>query len=424
MATTVSFSGSMRTRTTNSASNYKSAAASQEFYTSGSNYVGIIHFPGLSLLNKVIIGLTLRVTSAAAGFGAGTTKTVYLRKSKYQTASEAGVMGGDYYGDALGTFTGSFYGNTYNHDFSEALFYAVAEYLQAGNNTFCIYNPSPQASGQGYSYNYLQWDAATLWVTYEEGVSQPSASPATVDMGNAVTISTNRLSPASTHKLLYSFAGASGVIATGVGASVSWTPPLSLAAQIPSTTAGQCTITCETYYSGVLTGSKTCSITLNVPVSVVPAITGVDYSEAVAGIAAQFGGFVQNKSKLGVSITASGIQGSTITTYRATLNAGTYTASSFTTGLLSLSGDNTLTVTVTDSRGRSATTTRTITVLAYSPPSLSLFGAERCNTAGTAPQTDGTKVRISATASASAVNAKNTMSCVVYYKQSIASTWM
>ena len=58
----------------------------------------------------------------------------------------------------------------------------------------------------------------------------------------------------------------------------------------------------------------------------------------------------------------------------------------------------TLTVTVTDSRGRTASATRTVTVLDYSPPSLSQFTAERCSADGTAAQTDGTKVRISAKA--------------------------
>lgn len=413
----------MRTRKSNSTSNYKASAASQEFYSNDYNFVGIVHFSGLSLLNKIITGMTLRVTSAEAGFGAGTTKTVYLRKSRYQAASQAGITGGNYYGDALGTFTGSFYGNTTSYDFSGALFNNIAAYLQAGNNTFCLYNPSPYASGYGYSYNYLQWTAATLYVTYEEGISQPRISASSVDMGAAVTVYTDRLSTSATHTISYSFAGASELIASGVGDSVVWTPPVSLAAQIPSATSGLCAITCETYYSGVLTGTKTCTLTLNVPASVVPTISSVTYSEAVAGIAAQFAGYVQNKSKLAVSITAAGSQGSSITTYRATLGGSTYTASSFTTGLLSMAGSNTLTVSVTDSRGRTATTTRTFSVLAYAPPTLSLFKAERCNSTGTAPQTDGNRVRISATAGASSAGGKNTMSCTVFYKLSSASTW-
>lgn len=413
----------MRTRKSNSTSNYKASAASQEFYSNDYNFVGIVHFSGLSLLNKIITGMTLRVTSAEAGFGAGTTKTVYLRKSKYQTASQSGITGGNYYGDALGTFTGSFYGNTTTYDFSGALFYSVAAYLQAGNNTFCLYNPSPSSSGQGYSYNYLQWTAATLYVTYEEGVSQPRVSASSVDMGSAVTVYTDRLSTAAMHTISYSFAGATGQIGTDVGDSVSWTPPLNLAQRIPSATSGLCTITCDTYYAGVLTGTKTCTMTLTVPGSVVPSISGVNYAEVVAGIAAQFGAYVQNKSKLAVSIMASGAQGSTITAYRSTLNGTAYTTSSFTTNVLSVAGDATLSVTATDSRGRTVTATRTISVQAYAQPTLSLFKAERCNSAGTAPQTDGNRVRISATAGASSVGSKNTMTCTVFYKLSSLSTW-
>ena len=47
MATTVTYSASMRTRKTNSASNAKSSAASQEYYENTYNYVGIVHFAGM-----------------------------------------------------------------------------------------------------------------------------------------------------------------------------------------------------------------------------------------------------------------------------------------------------------------------------------------------------------------------------------------
>lgn len=48
MATTVSYEASLRTRKSNSSSNAKSSAACQEFYTNDYNYVGIVHFAGLS----------------------------------------------------------------------------------------------------------------------------------------------------------------------------------------------------------------------------------------------------------------------------------------------------------------------------------------------------------------------------------------
>ena len=102
MAITVSYSASMRTRKSNSSSNYKSSSASQEFYEDTYNFVGIVNFAGMSLTNKVITKIVLKVTAAQAGYGAGHTKTVYVRKSNYQEASRSGITGANYVGAALG----------------------------------------------------------------------------------------------------------------------------------------------------------------------------------------------------------------------------------------------------------------------------------------------------------------------------------
>lgn len=414
----------MRTRKTNSSSNFLSAAASQEFYTNDYNLVGIVNFPGLNLTNKVITQIKLKVTAAQAGYGAGTTKTVYVRESNYQAAAQSGITGGNYYGPALGTFTGSFYGNTTTTTLSGTLLTNLAAYLAEGNNTICLFNPSPSSSSQGYSYNYLQWDSCQIIVTYEEAASEPTTNPTSVVLGNAVTINTNRLSTSATHTIKYTFGGETQTIATNVTDSTPWTPPVALASQIPGSASGACTITCETYYNGVLTGTKTCSLTLTVPTSVVPTISGVTHSEAVAGLAAQFLAYVQGKSKLNVAITAAGAYGSTISTYRATLDNVTYSGATFTSGFLTFSGSKTLSATVTDSRGRtSAPFEVTIGVVAYTPPSISVFTAERCNSDGTAYQQDGEKVRVNITASASSVGAKNTMTCAVYSKLPSASEW-
>ena len=168
MSTTVQYTASMKTRKTTSSSNAKSSVACQEFYSSGENFVGVICFSGMSLTNKVITGITLTVKSAAAGYGAGSTKTVYLRKATHQNYIWEGVTGAGYAGDELGTFSGSFYNNTTTNVISGALLTAMGAYISQGNNTFTIYNPSPSASSQGYSTNYLQWTSVTITVTYEE----------------------------------------------------------------------------------------------------------------------------------------------------------------------------------------------------------------------------------------------------------------
>ena len=423
MATTVSYNASMRTRKTSSSGNAKSAVACQEYYDDSYNYVGIVHFSGMALAGKVITGITLRITADQAGYGTGHAKTVYVRKSKYQAVSQSGVTGGNYYGDALGTFSGAFYNNTTTHTLTGALFSNLAAYLEAGNNTICLFNPSPVKSSQGYSTNYLQWSACKISVTYEEAASQPGMSAYTLDMGTQVTLYTNRQSSAATHTLRYSFFSVNQTIATGVADSCAWTPPVSLAAQIPNAASGWGTLLCDTYVNGKLVSTKSCTFTLRVPASVAPTISGVSIAEATAGIAAQFGAYVRTRSTLAVSIAASGAQGSTVSSCRTTLDGAAYTGASFTSNTLNTAGSLTLTVTVTDSRGRIASTTRTIAVLDYSPPSLTKFTAERCNSSGTAPQMDGTRVRVSVGGSVSPVGTKNAISCTVYYKTSSASAW-
>ena len=424
MATTVSYAASLCTRKYTSSSNAKSSAACQEFYDSSYNYVGIISFSGMNLANKVITSIWLDIDAAKAGYGASSTKTVYLRKANYQNGIASGIAGWQYTGDELGTFDGSFYGNYTSYYITGSLFTAMANYITAGNNSFTIYNPYASASSHGYSYNYLQWESVVITVTYEEAVSQPTVSSSSVNLGSAVTIYTNRQSSATTHTISYWFGNTSGAIATNVGASVSWTPPLSLASQIPNATSGICTITCNSFVNGTLTGTRTCTLTLNVPSTVVPSISSVTIEDTNSTVASRIEAYVKSLSTLSVEITAAGIYGSTISSYRTSLDGVTYTAASFTASKkLSAAGEMTMTVTVTDSRGRTATYTTTFTVLDYATPSIRQFSAERCNSDGSAAQLDGTKVRYSFQGSVTALNNKNGLSCVVYYKLKSAAAW-
>ena len=198
---TVTYSASLRARLTSSSSNARSDAACQEFYSSGNNLVGIVHFSGMALTNKIITGISFTVTSSKAGYGTNHSKTVYVRKSNYQAASKSGVTGLDYTGEALGTFTGVFYGNTTTCAITGTLLQNLATYFSQGNNTITLYNPSPSATSHGYSRNYLQWSSCTITVTYEEASSVPSLSAVTIPMGTAVTVYTNRQSTAATHTL-------------------------------------------------------------------------------------------------------------------------------------------------------------------------------------------------------------------------------
>lgn len=250
----------------------------------------------------------------------------------------------------------------------------------------------------------------------------PSLSSSSVNMGSAVTINTPRASSGFTHDLAYSLNGAAYVsIATGVGTSYSWTVP-DLASQIPNATSGAVTIRCITKNGSTTVGIKTVSMTIKVPASVVPTISAVAVTEATSGLAAQFGAFIQSKSKLKVAITAAGAKGSTIKSYKTTLLGSTYTAASFTTGAVASAGTLSMVTTVTDSRGRTAKKTTTITVLAYTKPQIQGLEAYRYDADGN-PDPEGEYIGVYYKYSAPALNGGNTVALTIAYKQTGAASF-
>lgn len=252
--------------------------------------------------------------------------------------------------------------------------------------------------------------------------STPTVSSSSVNMGAAVTINTNRKSSSFTHDLAYSFAGAAYVsIANGVGASYSWTTP-DLASKIPSTTSGTVTIRCITKNGSTTIGTKTVTMTLKVPASVVPSISAVAAVETVSGLAAQFGAFVKGKSKVKATITAAGAKGSTIKSYSSTLQGKTYSGSSWTSGLLTSSGSLSIVTTVTDTRGRTAKKTTTISVLDYTTPAINALQVYRVDAAGAENQ-DGVYIAVQYKYSVASMGSKNTASLLIEYKQSTATEW-
>lgn len=251
----------------------------------------------------------------------------------------------------------------------------------------------------------------------------PTVSVSSVDMGGTVTISTPRASSSFTHDLAYSFAGSSYVsITTGVATSYSWTVP-DLASKIPNAASGTVTIRCITKSGSTTVGTKTVLLTAKVPASVVPTISSVAVAEATAGLAAQFGAYIQGKSTVKATITAAGAKGSTIKAYQTTFQGKTYTTATFTSGTLTSSGTLAMTTKVQDSRGRwSAAKTTNITVLAYSAPKISKFVARRVNADGTANE-QGLYASVAYTYTVAALGNKNTASMTVDFKRTTATSY-
>jgi hypothetical protein len=285
---------------------------------------------------------------------------------------------------------------------------------------YCYFSIAATLSGTYYSSI-----TASASITLDSIPRASSVSMATGTMGSASTITITRASSAFTHTLSYTFGSYSATIVTQTSdTSVSWTPPLILANQVPKATSGTGTLTCTTYNGSTTIGSKSITITLKVPTSVVPTIASLTATRVDGDVPSTWGIYVQTKSKATLAISgASGIYGSTITSYSITGGGFSGTSSSLTTGYLNTSGTITFTATVTDSRGRtSAAATVSISVVAYSPPSFTSYSSQRCTSSGTISDS-GTYVKGTVKYSYSSCSSKNSVTRATYYRKSGTTTW-
>jgi hypothetical protein len=265
--------------------------------------------------------------------------------------------------------------------------------------------------------------------------SVPTVSASTPKLGTAFTIKINRASNSFTHKVSYSYktesgANKNGTIATSVGSSCEWTPPYSIAADIPTKTKVDCTITCVTYSESNEIGTKTVNITLNVPdnettkpnvaVTLTPYHTGTaaeddpvmyygsNQENASTRLVSLKGCYVKAKSKVKAAITAVSQYSSGITKYELIIGNKTTESTSRTiiSSALVSAGSVDVRVRVTDARGYSSEITRTIRVLEHSAPKLEDVSVYRCTADGT-PADEGSFVYVRATRSYEKMSGKN-----------------
>lgn len=385
------------------------STASQGAWNGTGTRTGVLYFPGLAALkNKIIHSVKLTVTTGETGYGLATTKTVNVYRSASQGGIKTSLGAGHRTGSAIGNVKGAMYNNTVTHTAS-----FLAARIAAGEDTYCIYN------GSSYT-DYLKWTAVSLEVNWSEPATQPTLSKSTVEMGTAVTISTPAVDSGYRHTLRYVFGSASGTIASGVASAQSWTPPISLAAQIPSAASGAGTIYCDTYSGSTKLGTKSVAITLTVPASVKP--TAGKLTAALVDDTSGTGMYVKGMGKARLTLSgAAGAQGSTI---RSTVISGGGWSSSgatLTTGVLQTAGTIFFAATVTDSRGRSASTTVSLSVIDYARPGIASCIVYRCGSDGT-KQNDGTYAAVEISAFYSAISG-NTLSLKVAYKKSSATSY-
>lgn len=257
------------------------------------------------------------------------------------------------------------------------------------------------------------------------------SAPSTGTLGTALKITIDRKSASFTDKLYYKIGSNSAVQITGYDGTAGtyhWTPPVSLATNAPNSTQLVVTIITNTYNGSTYVGRSECAVTLAIPASEVPSLT-VAVSDPT-NVKTNYGGyFVQLRSKIKVTITGTGIQGSTIKAYSIkvgrTQGSGTiYTANAKTgtTDFLQFAGSAWVTCTVTDSRGRTATKSIEYTVKPYSVPTISSISATRCTQNGAANRT-GEYGKVTFTAAITPLSNKNTAAYKVQYREYGTEAW-
>lgn len=264
----------------------------------------------------------------------------------------------------------------------------------------------------------------------------PRASSISVSgntMGSQLTINIFKASSSFTHTLTWQFVNQTGTIQTVTiasntsSSSVTWTPPITLASQIPNATSLNGTILCTTFNDGTNIGQKSINFTLQVPSNIVPSISS--FVDSIASTKpANCGLYVKNHSVVQWNVSTDGVYGSTIQkcvisgqnlSYTSTSSSTSYSAKSST---LTVAGKKTYTVTVTDSRGRTASATKSITIVDYNPPAITSISSFRSNTDGSL-NGSGEYVTHQLTSSFYTLNGNNNIKIEVFSKKSSDSTY-
>ena len=257
--------------------------------------------------NTSTIAWSLKGSGSASGWVmSGGFKAVINGTTVYSTSTDSRIQ--LYNGTTIASGSTTI---THNSDGTKSFSYSC----EAGVYTYAV---SVTASGTG---------------TLTSIPRASTVSATNTNMGSASTITITRASSSFTHTLTYAFGSTTGTIATKTtSTSVSWTPALTLANQIPKAVSGSCTITCDTYSGSTKVGSKTCTLTLTVPSTVKPTITSLTAARVDGDVPAAWAIYVQSKSKATLAINgAAGVYGSTISSYEISGGGFSSTASSFTT---------------------------------------------------------------------------------------------
>lgn len=256
--------------------------------------------------------------------------------------------------------------------------------------------------------------------------SQPTVTPSTFNIGDTITINTNRKSTAFTHTITLYFGNYSYQIATGVTDTITFdtsTIANQMYQQIPNASVGVGNVTAVTYNGSTQIGSKNVLFYANVTNSNPTFNTAyLDTNSTTTAITSNNQQIIRNNSTLQVNITnAEAKNYATLSSATCLLNGTTYnatisgTSATFNIGTVNIASDTTAVVTVTDSRGISTSQNLNITILDWVLPT-AIINLQRENNFYS-------ETNINVNAEYSSLDSKNTISIKVRYKKVDDSTY-
>lgn len=239
-------------------------------------------------------------------------------------------------------------------------------------------------------------------------------------LGVAQTITADRKVSSFTHTLTWECGSYSGTIATkSTATSWSFTPPLELANTATQLFPVGVYFKLTTYNGSTVVGTSDQTVVMKIPTSIKPTCT-VNITDPT-GYSDTYGGYVQGKSKMKVTVSANPAYSSPIESYSIIANGNTYSDNPATTGVITASGTNTIIGKATDKRNRTGSATTTINVLAYSSPKIT-FTMHRCDQDGTENMT-GSYCKVSYKAVITSLSNKNSKSIKLRYKKTSDTTY-
>lgn len=283
-----------------------------------------------------------------------------------------------------------------------------------------FYYSSGSASGSG------SWNLPTIARASTPSINtSPNNSP-DVNIGDTMTIYTNRKSSAFTHTVVLNFGNYAYTIGTNVATSIQLdtsTIASNLYQQIPNAAVGVGQIVLTTYNGSTNIGTKTCELKLYV-VDSNPTFNQAyqDTNSTTTAITGNNQQIIQNNSTLQVKITnAQAKNYATLASSKVVINDVTYngtfsgSSSTINVGALNLSSNIAAKVTVTDSRGISTTSDLPLTILPWANPTAVISLARQNNFYA--------ETNINVNADYASLDNKNTITIKARYKKTTDSSY-